>query len=121
MITSDATMDQVKQYYGKILTGKKDLKTNSCCSNEILPESHKALHVKIDHEILDRFYGCGSPIPPAIYGATVLDLGCGTVGPRRRTGAKEHRPVSARPVRRHHQQRRRLRLAPQALRQTAGR
>jgi len=71
-------MDQVKQYYGKILTGKKDLKTNSCCSNEILPESHKALHVKIDHEILDRFYGCGSPIPPAIYGATVLDLGCGT-------------------------------------------
>nr|HPO24131.1 methyltransferase domain-containing protein [Arenimonas sp.] len=26
----------------------------------------------------DRFYGCGSPIPAALNGCTVLDLGCGT-------------------------------------------
>ncbi len=25
-----------------------------------------------------HFYGCGSPIPPALEGATMLDLGCGT-------------------------------------------
>jgi SAM-dependent methyltransferase len=27
---------------------------------------------------VDRFYGCGSPLPPALAGATVLDLGCGS-------------------------------------------
>lgn len=26
--------------------------------------------------------GCGSPIPPALEGCTVLDLGCGNVGMR---------------------------------------
>jgi SAM-dependent methyltransferase len=29
-------------------------------------------------EVRDRFYGCGSPIPIALDGATVLDLGCGS-------------------------------------------
>ena len=29
-------------------------------------------------EVKARFYGCGSPIPPALEGATVLDLGCGS-------------------------------------------
>eukprot|EP00897_Mesotaenium_endlicherianum_P003461 jgi/Mesen1/3142/ME000184S02203 len=28
--------------------------------------------------ILEKFYGCGSPIPPLLEGRTVLDLGCGT-------------------------------------------
>ncbi len=29
-------------------------------------------------DVVSRFYGCGSPIPPLLAGATVLDLGCGT-------------------------------------------
>jgi arsenite methyltransferase len=29
-------------------------------------------------EVKARFYGCGSPIPPALDGITVLDLGCGS-------------------------------------------
>jgi len=33
---------------------------------------------EIHPEILNKFYGCGSPIPPALSGVTVLDLGCGT-------------------------------------------
>ncbi len=32
----------------------------------------------IHPEVKERFYGCGSPIPPALEGATVLDLGCGS-------------------------------------------
>jgi SAM-dependent methyltransferase len=32
----------------------------------------------IADEIKDRYYGCGSPIPPLLDGKTVLDLGCGT-------------------------------------------
>jgi ubiquinone/menaquinone biosynthesis C-methylase UbiE len=33
---------------------------------------------QIDDEILDQFYGCGSPIPDDLEGRVVLDLGCGT-------------------------------------------
>ena len=36
-------------------------------------------------------------------------------------GAKEHRPISARTIRRHHHQRRRLRFASETFRQAAGR
>ncbi len=32
----------------------------------------------IHEDIIKKFYGCGSPIPQGIHGATVLDLGCGT-------------------------------------------
>ena len=32
----------------------------------------------IHEDIIKKFYGCGSPIPQGILGATVLDLGCGT-------------------------------------------
>jgi SAM-dependent methyltransferase len=37
-----------------------------------------AILADIDAEILDRFYGCGSPIPAAADDCTVLDLGCGS-------------------------------------------
>ena len=33
---------------------------------------------KIPPEVVERFTGCGSPIPEAIEGCRVLDLGCGT-------------------------------------------
>jgi len=72
------TLDTVKKYYGKVLKGTKDLKSNACCSIESFPPAHRAILKEIDDEILDRFYGCGSPIPPDIEGCTVLDLGCGT-------------------------------------------
>jgi len=32
----------------------------------------------IANEILKKFYGCGSPLPPFLVGMNVLDLGCGT-------------------------------------------
>ena len=34
--------------------------------------------VQVADEVVERFYGCGSPIPPLLDGLTVLDLGCGT-------------------------------------------
>jgi arsenite methyltransferase len=68
----------VKEYYGKILKGSHDLQTSACCSTESFPPGHRAILAEIDSEILDRFYGCGSPIPAAIEGCTVLDLGCGS-------------------------------------------
>ena len=77
-MSDQTTLENVKEYYGKILRGTKDLKTSACCSIESFSSAHRAILEEIDAEILDRFYGCGSPIPPLLEGKTVLDLGCGT-------------------------------------------
>lgn len=79
MDTSSSTHEQLKEYYGRILGGTRDLKTNACCCDESsMPPDLKQVVREIDAEIVDRFYGCGSPIPPFLDGCTVLDLGCGT-------------------------------------------
>jgi len=78
MYDPQTTIAQVKDYYGKVLSSQKDLKTSACCTDEALPQRHKDILSKIEDEILARFYGCGSPIPAAIEGCTVLDLGSGT-------------------------------------------
>ncbi|MFA5354271.1 MAG: methyltransferase domain-containing protein [Thermodesulfovibrionales bacterium] len=73
------THDHLKEYYGRILGGTRDLKTNACCcADESLPEEVRKALARIDDEIVSRHYGCGSPIPPLLDGCTVLDLGCGT-------------------------------------------
>ncbi|MBW2645565.1 MAG: arsenosugar biosynthesis radical SAM protein ArsS [Deltaproteobacteria bacterium] len=70
--------ESVKEYYGRILSGNRDLKTSACCSTESLPSHHRKILQEIDGEILSKFYGCGSPIPLELEGYAVLDLGCGT-------------------------------------------
>lgn len=77
-MTTTVVKEQVKDYYGKVLASKNDLKTSACCSIEALSSHHRQALAHIDEEILDKFYGCGSPIPAALEGCTVLDLGCGT-------------------------------------------
>lgn len=71
--------ENLKEYYGKILSGTKDLKTSACCSSD---NGHtpriKEILSELDDEVLSRFYGCGTPFPPALEGCTVFDLGCGT-------------------------------------------
>ena len=70
--------EHVKEYYGKTIKSTKDLKTSACCLSESLPQTIKDILKDIDSEILDKFYGCGSPIPEDLLGCTMLDLGCGT-------------------------------------------
>ena len=71
--------DQVREYYGHVLGGSDDLKTDACCcATEAPPKYVLDVMPLIADEIVERFYGCGSPIPPALEGATVLDLGCGS-------------------------------------------
>jgi ubiquinone/menaquinone biosynthesis C-methylase UbiE len=70
--------DSVRRYYGEVLQGSKDLKTSACCTTESLPPPLRALLADVHPEVRERFYGCGSPLPPALEGATVLDLGCGS-------------------------------------------
>lgn len=69
---------EVRRYYGEVLSASTDLKTSACCPPQTLPTYLHEILAEIHPEVRDRFYGCGSPIPPAITGATVLDLGCGS-------------------------------------------
>ena len=71
-------MENVKEYYGKVLAGTKDLKTKACCCQSTLPKQVKEALSLIDDEIITHYYGCGSPIPDLLDGLTILDLGCGT-------------------------------------------
>ncbi len=77
MIT-EQTINDVKSYYSETLTSSDDLKTDACCTADAMPAYASTLIKNIHPEILDKFYGCGSPIPPFLEGLTVLDLGCGT-------------------------------------------
>lgn len=70
--------DLVKDYYGRVLQSSADLKTSACCLAERLPPHVAAVLADVHPEVKERFYGCGSPIPPAVEGATILDLGCGS-------------------------------------------
>ncbi|CDW79757.1 arsenite methyltransferase [Stylonychia lemnae] len=69
----------VQNYYGKTITQTKDLVTNACClADPGFSEKEQEILTQIHPEIIDKFYGCGSPIPSVIEGCTILDLGCGT-------------------------------------------
>jgi arsenite methyltransferase len=72
------TIDSVRHYYSEVLKSSKDLKTSACCTIESVPVHLRAVMAQIHPEVSARFYGCGSPMPPALEGMTVLDLGCGS-------------------------------------------
>jgi len=72
------TLEKVKEYYGKVLSSTKDLKTSACCTVEALPASLRPVLGLLHPEVKERFYGCGAPFPPELDGKTVLDLGCGS-------------------------------------------
>ena len=78
MKANGTVSETIKNYYGKVLQGTKDLKTTACCTTEEVPEHLKPILSEIEDEVITRFYGCGSPLPESLEGKVVLDLGCGT-------------------------------------------
>lgn len=78
MTNEKQRLETVREYYGKVLKTNADLKTNACCDSDAFPSHLKPVLSQIHPEVLEKFYGCGSPIPAALEGKTVLDLGCGT-------------------------------------------
>lgn len=72
------TLKDVQDYYGKVLKTNDDLKTSACCPLEAPPPRVQALLKNVHDTVQAKFYGCGSPLPMAAKGQTVLDLGCGT-------------------------------------------
>ncbi|CAI5466676.1 unnamed protein product [Closterium sp. Yama58-4] len=75
---SDVTHADVSEYYGKTVQQQTDLQTSACLVKGGLGADIRRLLSNVHDEILSKFYGCGSPIPPLLKGCTVLDLGCGT-------------------------------------------
>jgi SAM-dependent methyltransferase len=76
---SDAVVsDSVQNYYGQVLKSTDDLKTSACCTIDAMPVYLRQLLADIHPEVIERYYGCGSPLPVALEGCTVLDLGCGS-------------------------------------------
>ncbi len=75
---AEQVQESVREYYGRVLGTSADLKTSACCLAESMPEHHREIVGRIHPEVLEKFYGCGSPIPPELEGRVVLDLGCGS-------------------------------------------
>lgn len=73
----DGIREEVRAYY-EGLGSNEELKTGACSCDDRQPKMIKDIIARIPDEIKERFYGCGSPIPAAVEGCTVLDLGCGT-------------------------------------------
>ncbi|HEV8692713.1 MAG TPA: methyltransferase domain-containing protein [Lysobacter sp.] len=72
------TLASIRRYYGQVLQSSRDLKTGACCPLEAMPAWLQPLLDDVHPQVRERFYGCGSPLPPALSGCTVLDLGCGS-------------------------------------------
>ena len=70
--------ETIRDYYAHVLQSRRDLKTSACCTAESLPAPLRETVRQLHPEVTGRFYGCGSPIPPALTGLTLLDLGCGS-------------------------------------------
>ncbi|PPD49668.1 MAG: methyltransferase type 11, partial [Methylobacter sp.] len=77
-MTEHNPTEAIQSYYGQILQSSEDLKTSACCTLTAMPKHLRVLLADVHPEVSERFYGCGSPLPPALTGCTVLDLGCGS-------------------------------------------
>ena len=78
MMTERLARESIQDYYGNVLKSNNDLKTSACCATDAMPENLRKILVELHPEVKDKFYGCGSPIPPILEGKTVLDLGSGS-------------------------------------------
>lgn len=69
--------EEVQHYYGNVLQGSADLKTDACCTASAPPPHLRAALGAVHEEVRGRYYGCGLVVPPLLDGLRVLDLGCG--------------------------------------------
>jgi len=65
--------ESVSRFYGQDIQKTEDLEYSACCTTDY----DSSLTARLTDEVLDKRYGCGSPIPESLEGSTVLDLGCG--------------------------------------------
>ena len=70
-------VENSRDYYGRVLQGSSDLRTDACCTAAAPPPVVRDALRQVHEEVRGRYYGCGLLAPEAIEGARVLDLGCG--------------------------------------------
>ena len=70
-------LDNARDYYGRVLGGSLDLKTDACETLEPPPPLVRRALANVHDEVMARYYGCGLVAPQAVEGARVLDLGSG--------------------------------------------
>ncbi len=61
-----AQQSAVRSYYGETLQSSSDLRTTACCSISAMPKPLGTILSQLHPEVRERFYGCGSPLPPAL-------------------------------------------------------
>ena len=71
-------IENSRDYYGKVLEGSSDLRTDACCTAEAPPPDIMTALANVHEEVRARYYGCGLVAPQAIAGCDVLDLGSGS-------------------------------------------
>lgn len=74
----DASLENARDYYGRVLSASEDLKTEACVTTEPPPALIREALANIHAEVSARYFGCGLVAPQALEGARILDLGCGT-------------------------------------------
>ncbi len=67
-----------QEYYGQVLQGSDDLRTDACTMADMPPPHVVAALANVHPEVKARYYGCGLVAPSAIEGARILDLGSGS-------------------------------------------
>ncbi|XP_056314360.1 arsenite methyltransferase [Danio aesculapii] len=77
--TVTSVYNDVKEYYGKTLKQKSDLKSNACVpSAKPVPAYVRKVIAEIHPDVVAKYYGCGLVLPECLEGCRVLDLGCGS-------------------------------------------
>ena len=70
-------IENSREYYGEVLSGSADLKTDACMTMSAPPPAVRKALSNVHDEVRARYYGCGLVAPQAMAGAHVLDLGSG--------------------------------------------
>ncbi len=71
-------LDNARDYYGRVLGGSADLKTDACRTTAAPPPDVKVALGHVHEAVRGRYYGCGLVVPDLLDGLSVLDLGSGS-------------------------------------------
>ena len=72
-------LENVKEYYGKVLQSSSDLQTQACVAPGRRVTGPVRDAISSVHEAVSaRYYGCGLVLPPCVEGCSILDLGSGS-------------------------------------------
>ena len=76
-LESLVNIENSRDYYGKVLQGSADLRTDACSIADSPGPALRAALARVHPDVRARYYGCGFIAPADIVGARILDLGSG--------------------------------------------